>query len=311
MTQRLPARSVSTTSGTHVLAYPPCLCSIRLRLALSTAQKETKKTIVDQSSLLARTTGPSAAPESRLRFLVKRLLGLGLGAVTFYAIGLSIPLLRSESYRSAMADGPLNGAHTPTPETWQPTTTSERAHDEHLSAHPTVLALRADPALTEYRPHLQVPRHLRANNLTAGVLMGEDRVPFPPVAWLDAEGPERRYVQIGYAGRDLCGHPGIVHGGFLATVLDEGLARVAFAALPSGVGVTASLTVNYKAPCVADQYVVLRAELQRAEGRKAWVEGRIETLPGAGEEPLVLATATALYIEPKNSGVSACPGCVY
>lgn len=183
---------------------------------------------------------------------------------------------------------------------WEPSTDEERAHDEYLKAHPLVRALRADPALTEMRPHLKVPRVWRQSNLTAGVLMGPGKMPFPPVAWLDAEGPARSYVEIGYAGEALCGHPGIVHGGFLATMLDEGLARAAFAALPHGVGVTASLSINYKAPCEAGQYVVLRGELTNAEGRKAWVEGRLETLPVGDEEPVVLATATALYIEPKG-----------
>lgn len=186
---------------------------------------------------------------------------------------------------------------------WEPSTDEERAHEEYLSAHPLVRALRADPALAESRPHLKIPRAWRPNNLTAGALLGPGRVPFPPVAWLDAEGAGRAFVQIGFAGDALCGHPGIVHGGYLATVLDEGLARVAFAALPSGVGVTANLNVNYKAPCKAGQYIVLRGELTKAEGRKAWVEGRIETLPVGDEAPVVLATATALYIEPKQAAV--------
>lgn len=198
-------------------------------------------------------------------------------------------------------------------EMWEPSDDAERAHEEYLSAHPLVRALRADPALSESRPNLKIPGPWRAHNLTAGALMGPGRVPFPPVAWLDAEGPARAYVQVSFAGEELCGHPGIVHGGYLATVLDEGLARVAFAALPNHVGVTANLNINYKAPCKAGQYIVLRGELTKAEGRKAWVEGRLETLPAGDEEPVVLATATALYIEPKQAAVSSprwcpCPG---
>lgn len=182
---------------------------------------------------------------------------------------------------------------------YTPVTDDEVAHQAHLDAHPLVQVLRADPAYAESRPHLKLPDGWRGYNLTAGTLMGPNRVPFPPLAFLDAEGPEHTYVQISYAGEELCGHPGIVHGGYLATVLDEGLARTAFAALPSHVGVTANLSVNYRAPCRAGQYLVLRATLTKAEGRKAWVEGRIETLPQGDEKPAVLAEATALYIEPK------------
>jgi hypothetical protein len=55
---------------------------------------------------------------------------------------------------------------------------------------------------------------------------------------------------------------------------------------------------------MADSYVALRAETVRVEGRKAWVEGRIETLPEEGKEPVVLVEAKALFIEPKQAAVS-------
>lgn len=187
---------------------------------------------------------------------------------------------------------------------YTPADAQQQAYEDYLASHPVVASLRANPAFAESRPHLKIPPAWRAHNLTAGTLMGADRVPFPPVAWLDAEGEKKEYVQISYVGAELCGHPGIVHGGYLATVLDEGLARTAFAALPHRVGMTANLNVNYKAPCLAGQYIVLRSQLTRSEGRKAWVEGRIETLPEGDEEPVVLADATALYIEPKQAAVS-------
>lgn len=51
----------------------------------------------------------------------------------------------------------------------------------------------------------------------------------------------------------LYGHrSGIVHGGLLSTLLDEGLARPAFFALPAKLGVTANLNVDFKSPCFAE-----------------------------------------------------------
>lgn len=191
---------------------------------------------------------------------------------------------------------------------WAPSSPAEQAHEDFLNAHPFVQGLRANPAYSESRPHMKIPAGWRPHNLTAGTLMGENRVPFPPLAWIDVTSETKDYVQISYVGQELCGHPGIVHGGYLATVLDEGLARASFAALPNKIGLTASLTVNYKAPCKAGQYIVLRGQVTKAEGRKAWVDGRIETLPEAGEEPVVLATATALYIEPREAKVSYMSG---
>lgn len=69
--------------------------------------------------------------------------------------------------------------------------------------------------------------------------------------------------------------------------------------LPSHIGVTASLTVNYKSPCHADQvswladvmmlssdlilhtqFVVVRTKLDAVKGRKANVSATMETLDG-------------------------------
>lgn len=111
-------------------------------------------------------------------------------------------------------------------------------------------------------------------------------------------------VCIFYAGTDLCGHPGMIHGGFLATMLDEGLARCAFPAMPNKVGVTANLTVNYRNPTLAGQYLVLKATTTKVEGRKAWAEGWIEQLESIdGEPPMKLVEATALFIEPRHAKV--------
>ena len=77
---------------------------------------------------------------------------------------------------------------------------------------------------------------------------------------------------------------------------------------PEKVGVTATLSVEYKAPTKADQvspfskaeasvclhlcpqFVVIRCKLVELKGRKAIVEGRIEDLNGT-----LLASATYVY----------------
>lgn len=132
----------------------------------------------------------------------------------------------------------------------------------------------------------------------------------PPLSWHTKGSPENgelpELVSISYVGHDLCGHPGILHGGFLATMLDEGLVKACVPALPHHVGMTANLNVNYRAPAMAGNYLVLKARTTKVEGRKAWVEGWIETLvdESKGEKPLRLVEATALVIEPKQAAVS-------
>ena len=114
----------------------------------------------------------------------------------------------------------------------------------------------------------------------------------------------KHLVSISYVGTDMCGHVGMIHGGLLATMLDEGLARCAFNSLPNKIGVTASLTVNYRKPVPAGSYLVLKAETTKVEGRKVWVKGRIEML-GQNEKPgQMLVEAEGLFIEPKYAKVS-------
>lgn len=219
---------------------------------------------------------------------------------------------------------------------FNPDPESEAAEIErYIQSHPFVEELYRDEELIPARPHLKIPPALRPLNLTGGTLLGDDKIGVPPLAFTTKDGS--RYVSIQYLGPALCGHPGIVHGGLLATLLDEGLARCCFPALPNKVGVTASLKIDYKKPTKAEQYVVLRAETTKVEGRKAWVTGWIETLPSPSEYtalqlkgdlngvingetngttsthaeekkqesgPMRLVEAEALFVEPKNAGVS-------
>lgn len=176
-----------------------------------------------------------------------------------------------------------------------------REIDEYLRNHAVAVALREDPAFTESRPHMKIPETLRLRSLTAGTLAGPNKIVVPPYVFNEEGG--KSLVSLLYLGSDVSGHPGIVHGGLLATLLDEGLARCCFPALPNKVGVTANLNIDYRRPAMAESYAVLRAETVKVEGRKAWVEGRIETLPKNGEEPAVLVEAKALFVEPKQAAV--------
>ena len=126
----------------------------------------------------------------------------------------------------------------------------------------------------------------------------------PPLIFCD-EG--KNLVSLSYLGEDLCGHAGMIHGGLLATLLDEGMGRCCFGALPNKIAVTASLTVNYKSPAPANGFVLLTAEVVKTEGRKCWVKGKIQVLGEEEEEGgKVLAEAEALFIEPRYAKVCVC-----
>lgn len=184
-----------------------------------------------------------------------------------------------------------------------PTAPKQIEVEEYIKNHPLAQSLRSKPEFTESRPTLKVNEQYRNASLTSGVLAGPGRIEVPPYVWTEEGG--KSLVSILYLGQELCGYPGLIHGGLLATLLDEGLARCAFPALPNKIGMTANLTINYRKPSPAESFVVLRAKTVKVEGRKAWVEGHIETLPKDGEEPVVLVEASALMVEPKQAKVMA------
>ncbi|KAK8126015.1 adenylyl-sulfate kinase [Apiospora kogelbergensis] len=199
----------------------------------------------------------------------------------------------------------LNGILTPATDAetltmFTPEDQEEIQVEEYIANHWLTKEMRTRADYSESRPHLKIPETFRVNNLTAGTLRGPGKVVVPPAGG-------KSIVSISYLGSGLCGHPKIVHGGFLATMLDEGLARCCLGALPHGVAMTANLNINYKAPTPAGTYVVLRGTTTKVEGRKAWVEGRIETLVAEGETPVVLAEATGLFISPRQAAVGTFP----
>jgi 3'-phosphoadenosine 5'-phosphosulfate synthase len=184
---------------------------------------------------------------------------------------------------------------------YRPDFDQAQAVEKFIENHTLTNELRKNPAMIESRPHMKIPDAIRPVSLTAGLLIGPNKMVVPPYAWADKEG--KALVSIVYIGDELCGHPGIIHGGFIATMLDEGLATCCFAALPHKIGVTANLNINYRKPARAGNYYVLRAKTTNVDGRKAWVEGKLETLTPDGTPGVVVADATALFISPKYAAV--------
>lgn len=113
-----------------------------------------------------------------------------------------------------------------------------------------------------------------------------------------------------HLGLKITGHPKIVHGGLLATLLDELTCRVAFQNFHSKKGVTANLNVKYLKPCFANSYVMIKCTLVNKKGRKCITKGQVykvdldEDFEGSVPEFVerkenLLTEAEVLMIEPK------------
>ncbi|KAK7017428.1 UPF0644 protein PB2B4.06 [Favolaschia claudopus] len=180
-----------------------------------------------------------------------------------------------------------------------PYSAESRAYTEALEAElqslPILRELRTRADAEEWyetRPHQHLPENVAANTLSAGSLRGPGKLALFPLARVKKD--ESEAIVFVHVGRGLCGHDGIVHGGMLATLLDEALARNAFTNLPAKIGVTATLSLDYRAPTRADQFIVVKTQLVEVKGRKATVAGRVEDLEGT-----LLVSAKGLFVQPK------------
>lgn len=294
---------VKTASARRPLVYSVARVPNRHILNRRRYQSTVATTTSNQAALPLTAAAPPPPPSPPRRSRLFRFFATTGLVTVFFAAGFAMA--------SAPAAEAVNGyLHSPsdaeTLELFQPSTPNAAEINDHIINHPLAQKLRAQPNITESRPHLKIPESMRPHNLTAGPLMGENKIEVPPLMFTDQDAELPSSTQFFYLGKALCGHPGIVHGGLLATLLDEGLARACFPALPNKIGVTASLKIDYKHPCPGNSFVVLKAETTKVEGRKAWVKGWIEIL-GEDEEGtgVKVVEAEALFIEPRHAAQMA------
>ncbi|NXS56549.1 THEM4 thioesterase, partial [Brachypteracias leptosomus] len=92
---------------------------------------------------------------------------------------------------------------------------------------------------------------------------------------------ERRLLCLCQLGPYLEGHPGLTHGGAIATILDTTLGTCALAV--AGKVVTANLSIDYLAPVPLGTVLLVEARAERLEGRKVFVTGHVRGADGGTE----------------------------
>jgi acyl-coenzyme A thioesterase PaaI-like protein len=107
----------------------------------------------------------------------------------------------------------------------------------------------------------------------------------PPLRRVEGGGPDEWEVTFGTTYE---GHPGLVHGGYVAAVIDHVLG---VAAVSSGVtSMTGTLTTRYRRPTPLNTRLVCLGTVERVEGRKVFCRA---TLTADGE---LLAEADGIYL---------------
>ena len=136
----------------------------------------------------------------------------------------------------------------------------------------------------------------RENNTTGDTMCGKTLATDDTItAWQSfyrgsKEGNE--IITLMKLGSGVNGHMDTCHGGFLGVVLDEVIGTVAENERPKNMStMTAYLNVDYKAPVRTPSIILVRAWLEKREGRKLWAKGTIED--GNGN---VFTKGNALFI---------------
>ena len=165
-------------------------------------------------------------------------------------------------------DDPLN----PDPSLYERMDLPHRAHSD---THVIYSALLADNLVEEYHAY----RNRHDQSVTAVVKLGHG----------------------------VDGHPGVVHGGILALLMDDvlGFGYEALGDVP--LAVTANLNINYLQSVPAGARIFVKAQLQQREGRKLYWKVRVVSSSAATENEeeedpstVVYCEATSLFIIPRH-----------
>ncbi|NXN06504.1 THEM4 thioesterase, partial [Indicator maculatus] len=89
---------------------------------------------------------------------------------------------------------------------------------------------------------------------------------------------ERRLLCLLQPGPYLEGHPGLAHGGAIATIIDATLGICAMAV--GGNVVTANLSIDYLVPVPLGTVLLVEGHTERTEGRKLFVGGHVRSADG-------------------------------
>lgn len=188
-------------------------------------------------------------------------------------------------------------------------------HYENLSAVHTELNVHNGLIQENIWPHLTGHTLVgpdKINVRSPGLYVIDDKflTEYGDIASVGAGEKNHSYTFF-HLGNKLSGHAQIIHGGLLATILDELTCRLAFQNFHSKKGVTANLNINYFKPCYVDLYVLIKCTVVKKNGRKCIARGQVYlvdldadyngvSIPELVEDKLRLLTeCECLVIEPK------------
>lgn len=147
-------------------------------------------------------------------------------------------------------------------------------HKQHLEQNPTSGNIKESLLANLTQDVLKGENKISLRSQSLFIIDGSFLAEFNDIDQILAHQNNHSYTFF-HLGDHLSGHPEIVHGGLLATLLDEVTCRLAFQNIKSKKGVTANLNINYYKPCKTGSYVMIKCALVKKSGRKCWVRGEV------------------------------------
>ncbi|KAJ3248039.1 hypothetical protein HDU78_002132 [Chytriomyces hyalinus] len=121
-----------------------------------------------------------------------------------------------------------------------------------------------------------------AHLIRGNALYGPGRIEYSTIAF----NPDRRaIVKVVRFGSKLTGHEGVLHGGCTAGFFDDAFGTLFFLeARGEFDGVTANLSINYRAPILTPAIVAFVLWIDRIEGRKVFMKGEVRSVANDAED---------------------------
>ncbi|KAL2871533.1 PaaI family thioesterase [Aspergillus lucknowensis] len=251
---------------------------IQSRLRYAATQFGLIRRSISQGSRNASTSAQHASSRSSL--WLRRLLYAG----TFGGLGF---LVDSRITKALTSPPPVPGSE-------HDMRRMDRVRTIFEERLPIVKQLREDPDYTESDVYGNYSWRDKEQRLTSGPLSGSRGLAYQKVFWNSGA---NKAVNVVFLGKGIEGWPVLVHGGALATILDEHLARVAIQNLPERTAVTANLDINYRKMVASENFYAVHATLdqERSTDRKAYVNGEIRDMRGN-----VLVESSGLFVVPRS-----------
>lgn len=141
--------------------------------------------------------------------------------------------------------------------------------------------------------NIDLSSHVLDHHFLHTALAGEDKL---EEYKLSISKDRQRLRAIARLGRAACGHPHIIHGGAIASLLDDAMGSL-FLSTGLGTGFTANLNVDYRRPLPAGTDVEIQCSVDRVEeGSKGSKKVYIKAIVLNAESRAVHTEAVALFV---------------